>query len=217
MTTRQRFTDEQIREIGKQLGELPPVPGHTKRQAIAMLAGEIRKLQERGYNLRQVAEQLRSLGLNITSGTLGSYLPKAPARKPRRLRRGRPASGLPERAGAPSGAQADPDEHRFCAIVEILRNTPSLTYEAIAVESGIGGRTIRDAVRRLDPELFAARQRDDVYGLALHRLRENPELTYREVAEEFGLNISTLRNVVNRLDPELRVKRRRLRGIPRGH
>ena len=87
-----RYTAGKIREIERKLGELPPVKreSHSARQAIGMLAGEIRKLRKRGYTLEQIAEELRGEGLGIAAPTLASYL--------RQGRRGPGAAGKPARA-----------------------------------------------------------------------------------------------------------------------
>lgn len=58
-----------------------PRPGHSKREAIGMLEGELREMREKGYTLAEVAEHLALLGLDISPGTLAAYL-----RNPHRTR-----------------------------------------------------------------------------------------------------------------------------------
>lgn len=84
------YTVEKIESISKKLSEMPPVDNKnkqvSKQEAVKMLAKEIRSLQDRGYNLDQIAESLRGEGLEITTPTLKSYLQRTKQTKSKKAK-----------------------------------------------------------------------------------------------------------------------------------
>ena len=80
------ITLEQIEKISTELKELPPIENRqqqvSKQEAVKRLANDINDLQKRGYTLEQIADLLKSKGLDIGTKTLKSYLQRArPAKK----------------------------------------------------------------------------------------------------------------------------------------
>lgn len=74
-------TLEHASRIAKELRALPPVDDSrrrlTRQGLVRHLAGEIAALQERGYSIDEVVEQLAAFGFQIKAPTLKSYLSKA--------------------------------------------------------------------------------------------------------------------------------------------
>jgi hypothetical protein len=99
------YTRAQARKVADGLRSLPTAEQERrmldKQGMVTYLAAEIIGLQERGYTLEQVAQILRSAGLDITKATLKTYLHrmKQKARTGPRKRRGRSAS---RRVGRPT-------------------------------------------------------------------------------------------------------------------
>lgn len=95
-------TVKQLEELRRRLSELPvPDDGErevNKREAIAMLAGEIGKLQKKGYNFEMIAKALASYGLDMSVSTLKSYITKA---KRTMKRRGGKPSMIPMQPTSP--------------------------------------------------------------------------------------------------------------------
>ena len=106
-----RHTTGKIRKIERKLGGLPPVErkDHSTRQAIRMLAGEIRKLQKRGYTLDQIAGELRGEGLGIATPTLAAYL-RQDQRKPAATRKAAKARKAEPASVAARGTFTPPDD-----------------------------------------------------------------------------------------------------------
>jgi hypothetical protein len=72
------YTRAQARKVADGLRSLPTAQKERrnldKQGMVTYLAAEIIGLQERGYTLEQVAQALRSAGLDITKATLKTYL-----------------------------------------------------------------------------------------------------------------------------------------------
>lgn len=108
-----KYSAQQLEAVATKLRQLPPVQDaktHSKRDAIRVLATEIRALRDRGYTLDQIAEALGKNGLEISTPTLKNYLgrAKAKASKAPRKRRDKPASEAPRPQSAAS-FDAKPD------------------------------------------------------------------------------------------------------------
>jgi len=86
-----RYTTEQIEQIAEKLRALPavekPRKQMSKQEAIKALSKEIIALQKRGYTLEQVAEILRSEGVEITTATLRNYMQRAKDKTTGKIRR----------------------------------------------------------------------------------------------------------------------------------
>lgn len=106
-----RYTTETVRDIEKRLRDLPPVrqEDHSTRETIRMLAGEIRKLQKRGYTLEQIAGELRGDGLGIAPATLAAYL------RPDRRKAGTAAKPAGQKRADPAPATAGKTEEPAAA------------------------------------------------------------------------------------------------------
>ena len=87
------YTVEKANQIAAALRALPPGDDSKckldKQGVVRRLADEILALQKRGYTIEQVAESLTTVGLDITTPTLKSYLQrikktggKTPKRRP---------------------------------------------------------------------------------------------------------------------------------------
>ena len=87
------YTVEKANQMAAALRALPPVDDSKrkldKQGVVRRLADEILALQKRGYTIEQVAESLTTVGLDITTPTLKSYLQrikkrtgKTPPRRP---------------------------------------------------------------------------------------------------------------------------------------
>jgi hypothetical protein len=80
-------TLEDAEKLAEKLRLLPAVENKkkplSKQEEVALLKGEIKALQERGYTLDMITQILNSDGLNISTPTLKSYLNKVkePQRK----------------------------------------------------------------------------------------------------------------------------------------
>jgi hypothetical protein len=108
--------------MASKLRALPPVDVSKRRAnkqgAIRYLADDIAALQERGYTMEEVTEQLTGLGLDISTPTLKSYLQRAKdgSAKPSKARRRRRAAlrgaatemQSVARADKPGAASSDP-------------------------------------------------------------------------------------------------------------
>jgi hypothetical protein len=74
-------TVKQVEALRMTLSALPPIDDGerelSKRQAIAMLARDIRDLQRKGYTYEMIAQALSSNGLDMSVATLKSYITKA--------------------------------------------------------------------------------------------------------------------------------------------
>jgi len=104
------ITLEQIEKISAEFKELPPIENRqrqvSKQEAVKRLVKDIDELQKRGYTLEQIADLLKSKGLDIGTKTLKSYLQRArPVKKAdgaaTRRRRTAPATTAVEEAGSP--------------------------------------------------------------------------------------------------------------------
>lgn len=102
------LTRAHIEQIAEKLKRMPPAPAAavnaTKQEAVKLLANEIAGLQRRGYALEQIAESLRSEGLDLSTATLKSYLSRVKSLKRRRDTQPRllpvPREQVPTVAGA---------------------------------------------------------------------------------------------------------------------
>lgn len=102
-----RITAEKIEKIAKKLRGLPPVqkkPEYSASEAIGMLKGEITAMRKRGYSLLQVADALRTEGLEIDTPTLKGVLQPPPEPE---VRATKPASakGTPKKVAPPVTAR----------------------------------------------------------------------------------------------------------------
>lgn len=71
-----------LKQVAQALVELPdPEEKVTKRQLVALLAGEIEKARNKGHSLRVIAEQFQKNGLEISYGTLRNVLPQQRKRR----------------------------------------------------------------------------------------------------------------------------------------
>jgi hypothetical protein len=74
-------TVKQMEALRMTLSAMPPIDDGerelSKRQAIAMLARDIRDLQRKGYTYEMIAQALSSNGLDMSVATLKSYITKA--------------------------------------------------------------------------------------------------------------------------------------------
>lgn len=155
-----RFTTEHVRAIERKLQQLPPfVPdGHSKQEAIVMLAGTIAGLEERGYSRGQIADLLQAEGLGLTASTLSSYLPKGNRKgKAARARRRNPDSGKP--SVSPHKARAARREVLYRFLITRLADEPGQTIQSLAAEYGLSDSSLRKAVQRINPDLHSARTR----------------------------------------------------------
>lgn len=90
-STRRAYTPDEVAKMAERLRSLsktPPSKPLTKASAIRMLAGEIQKMRRGGYTLSQIAEVLKSEGLDINKQVLRNYLHKQA--KPNAQPRGKP-------------------------------------------------------------------------------------------------------------------------------
>ena len=76
-----KYTQEQIEAIAEKIRGLPPVEKKkqefSKFEAIKALSKEIAGMQKKGYSFDQIAETLRSTGLDIATPTLKSYIQRS--------------------------------------------------------------------------------------------------------------------------------------------
>ena len=78
------YTKSQIEEFSRRLKELPVIEKTaqmSKLETIKALKPDIIAMQKKGYKVEKIAEALTSLGLEITTPTLKSYLQKSSAKK----------------------------------------------------------------------------------------------------------------------------------------
>lgn len=72
------YSKEQVEDFLKALKEIPQEVKEDKakntKELIKLLSKEITSLQKRGYSIGIIAEKLRKKGLNISDGSLKSYL-----------------------------------------------------------------------------------------------------------------------------------------------
>lgn len=65
-----------VKTLEHQLAALPPLQAKiTKRKLIAQLGSAIEAARDKGYNLREITEQLQKNGLEIAYSTVRNYLP----------------------------------------------------------------------------------------------------------------------------------------------
>jgi hypothetical protein len=76
-----RITVAQIEDLRRKLEQLPPQHSAkrevTKREAVALMADQVTKLQQRGYAMDDIANFLSTNGLAMSVQTLKSYLSRA--------------------------------------------------------------------------------------------------------------------------------------------
>lgn len=76
-----KITDEQIEAAREHLKKLKSVPKeakkHSKQQAVIALKTQIKEAQKKGYGYKQIAEMLMEFQIEISEGTLKSYLKRA--------------------------------------------------------------------------------------------------------------------------------------------
>ena len=76
-----KYTKIKLDLISEKLKNMPAVKdnnqGCSKQEAVKLLKKEISSMQQRGYSLDQISEVLRTEGIDITTGTLKSYLQRA--------------------------------------------------------------------------------------------------------------------------------------------
>jgi hypothetical protein len=75
------YTIEQTDQVGAGLLALPPLDASKrkldKQAAVRRIKDQIATVQQRGYTLEQIAENMTALGIQITTPTLKSYLQRA--------------------------------------------------------------------------------------------------------------------------------------------
>jgi hypothetical protein len=75
------ITVEKLDEIREHLEGLPPIEPSkrtfNKQEVVALLAGEIANLKQRGYTHEQIAQCLTREGVTIGTATLKSYLTRS--------------------------------------------------------------------------------------------------------------------------------------------
>jgi hypothetical protein len=75
------ITMAEIEQLRQKLDELPEQDAAerevSKREAIALMAAQVRQLRQRGYSMDAVAQFISSNGLKISTQTLKSYLSRA--------------------------------------------------------------------------------------------------------------------------------------------
>ncbi len=68
---------QEIQDLRESLAELPDgLVTHTKRDVVALLAGDIQRARDKGYTLKQIAQHLEQRGFNINYNTLRDALPR---------------------------------------------------------------------------------------------------------------------------------------------
>ena len=76
-----RITVAQVDDLRRKLDEIPPQNSAkrevSKQEAIALMADQVAKLQQRGYAMDEIAHFLSSNGLAMSVQTLKSYLSRA--------------------------------------------------------------------------------------------------------------------------------------------
>lgn len=100
--TRTQISDEQIKQARDLLKTLPTKQksSHSKRDAVFSMKKDIIALQARGYSFAEIAQQLQSAGISISSATLKSYIQRGGKKASAPVQ---PASASTETAGdAPS-------------------------------------------------------------------------------------------------------------------
>ena len=94
-----QYTVEQVDQVAEGLLALPAVEPSKrkldKQAAVKRLMDAIATIQQRGYTLEQIAQNMSGLGISITTPTLKSYLQRA--RKPS----SRGAAKAPRRSASP--------------------------------------------------------------------------------------------------------------------
>lgn len=87
---------ELVQQLKQSLGDMPqpdrsgaPISAH---QAVAMLADEVRGLQDKGYTYAMIAEVLSAGGLKIAGGTLCTYMSRLARSRTYPTSNGRPLS-----------------------------------------------------------------------------------------------------------------------------
>lgn len=85
-TKKTRYTMKQAEAIAAKLKALPPVEKSdlSKQELVAVLADEIKALQQRGYSLEQIADTLQGTGFDIATPTLRNYLQRTHKPKARK-------------------------------------------------------------------------------------------------------------------------------------
>jgi hypothetical protein len=100
------YTIEQIDQVGARLLALPPLDASKrkldKQAAVRRIKDQIATAQERGYTLEQIAQNMTTLGIQITTPTLKSYLQRA------KKTGGRGARGAASRPAAPAPGRVNP-------------------------------------------------------------------------------------------------------------
>jgi hypothetical protein len=76
-----RITVAQVDDLRRKLEELPPQESAkrevSKQEAVALMADQVAKLQQRGYAMDEIANFLTANGLPVSVQTLKSYLSRA--------------------------------------------------------------------------------------------------------------------------------------------
>ncbi|WP_341648821.1 hypothetical protein [Thauera humireducens] len=90
MNTRRVYSQTQIREIAEKLSALKAHPKPERSMsasgAIALLIGEIKALQARGYSIADIADLLRENDLPVSAATLKSAIARAQSTRQSRPR-----------------------------------------------------------------------------------------------------------------------------------
>ena len=80
-----KYTVKMIEDLEKMLRSLPPIEKTeqelSKQGAVRRLKRAIAELQQRGYNLEQIADKLRTNEFDIAAPTLRNYLQRAKPKK----------------------------------------------------------------------------------------------------------------------------------------
>jgi len=81
--TRTQISDEQIKQARELLKTLPSKQksSHSKRDAVFSMKKDIIALQARGYSFAEIAQQLQTAGISISSATLKSYIQRGGGKK----------------------------------------------------------------------------------------------------------------------------------------
>lgn len=86
-----RYKVAQITALKQKLSELPAVDDSrrevSKREAIKLIADDVRKLRKRGYSMESIANILADNGLQISMQTLKSYVAKSRRTRPVKIRK----------------------------------------------------------------------------------------------------------------------------------
>lgn len=109
-----KLTVAKVEDIATKLRDLPAAEQKertvSKQETVRMLVKEIEQLQKRGYSLEHIAELLGAHGLEITPGTLRSYLRRISTDKHPKTKRTPPKAAPSEAADTPRRPAVEPKQ-----------------------------------------------------------------------------------------------------------